>query len=75
MKVHPATKNGYRLKKSSMVTRTVSKLILPASESTRVGAEGSTARDGNGVKRLIKESERIGFLKRFFLVEEEDARG
>jgi hypothetical protein len=46
MKLQVATKNGYLLKKSSMETRIVSKLILPASDSAKVGVEvDSTARE------------------------------
>ncbi|WVZ04910.1 hypothetical protein V8G54_018256 [Vigna mungo] len=55
MKVHPATKNGYRLKKPSMETRTDSMLIFPASSAA------TSAMQGNGVKRLKRVNEKKGF--------------
>lgn len=48
MKVTPATKNGYLLKKSSMEMRMDSMLIFPLDSST------SAANEGRGVERKGK---------------------
>ena len=50
IKVHPATKNGFLLKKSSIASNTDSRLIL--SETT-----GSEAKQGRGVRKLIRVRE------------------
>lgn len=50
MNVHPATKNGFLLKKSSIETKTDSKFIL--SETFSVGvAKASEAKEGREVIR------------------------
>lgn len=53
MKVHPATKNGYLLKKSSIATNIDSRLILSETWSEEE-TTASEAKQGREVRRLRK---------------------